>query len=740
MKKRFFIFCCLLVVCASIFAQKNYQVLADELLKKMTLDEKIGQLTLYTSGWTVTGPSLNDNYKNDVRSGKCGNIFNAHTAQYNRDLQKIAVEETRLGIPLLFGYDVIHGYKTIFPIPIGESCSWDLELIEKTARLSAKEAAAGGLHWTFNPMVDIARDPRWGRIAEGSGEDPYLGGLIGAAKVKGTQGSDLADKNTLLACVKHFAAYGAAQAGRDYHTVDISDIELRQTYLPTYKKCIDAGCKTVMTSFNELHGVPVSGSKYLMNDILREEWNFDGFIVTDYTAINEMIEHGFSEDLKHAASQSINAGVDMDMQGGAYQKHLKKLIEEGMVKEETIDKSVRRILIAKYELGLFDDPYRYSDTIREQQVVRSEEMMQHSREAATRSMVLLKNDSIDGLPLLPLSTDIKKVAVIGPLGNNKVDQLGSWHASGESKKTVTLFEALKKEYPTIQFTYLEGASTTDKSKPKKLDETIELASKSDLVILALGENYRQSGEAASRTNIDLPGNQLELAAAIVDTKKPIVAVLMAGRPMTINYLQENVPAILYAWQPGTMGGPAIADLLYGKVNPSAKLTITFPRSAGQIPIYYSMKNTGRPYEEKNKYTSKYIDSPNEPLYPFGYGLSYTTYKYSNLKVSSNTWNGKEKLKVTITVKNTGSYNGEEIVQLYIRDRVASLTRPVKELKGFKKIKLIKGESKNLVFELEAKDLAFYHPEKKWITEPGKFDIMVGSNSSTVHAVSISYQP
>ncbi|MEZ4934802.1 MAG: glycoside hydrolase family 3 N-terminal domain-containing protein [Saprospiraceae bacterium] len=575
------------------FAQKDFTQQANDLLAKMTLEEKIGQMTLYTSGWDVTGPTLRESYKEDIRSGKCGNIFNAHTAKYNRELQRLAVEETRLGIPLLFGYDVIHGHKTIFPIPLAESCSWDLELTEKSARLAAKEAAASGLHWAFNPMVDIARDPRWGRISEGAGEDPYLGSLIGAAKVRGYQGKDLADPATLMACVKHFAAYGAAQGGRDYHTVDMSERVLREEYLPPYKACVDAGVASVMTSFNVYDGVPASGNKFLMDKVLRQEWGFDGVIVTDYTSMNEMVDHGFAADEKHAGELSANATVDMDMQGAVYQNYLKKSVAEGKVSEQTIDAAVRRILIKKMELGLFEDPYRYSDEARENAVVFSDELMQHAREAGRKSIVLLKNEAVNGQKLLPISKDIQTIAVIGPLTDAKEDMLGSWHASGDPSKVVTLVAALRSALPTADIVMANGCSTENDDR-SGFAEAIAYAQKADLVIMAVGENYRQNGEAASRSDIGLPGAQQDLVEAIHGTGKPIVAVVMAGRPLTIGWMDENIPAIVNAWHLGTMAGPAIADVLLGDYNPSGKLTVTFPRNVGQIPIFYSMKNTGRP--------------------------------------------------------------------------------------------------------------------------------------------------
>jgi len=730
MKKHIILLTIIFLTNTFAFTQKDIDKKVDDLLKKMTLEEKVGQMTLYTSGWTITGPTLRDSYKEDVRSGKCGNIFNAHTAAYNRELQKIAVEETRLGIPLLFGYDVIHGYKTTYPIPLAEACSWDMELIEKSARLAAREAAAAGLHWTFNPMVDIARDPRWGRIAEGSGEDPYLGSLIAAAKVRGYQGDDLSDPATLMACVKHFAAYGAAQAGRDYHTVDMTERTLREVYLPPYKAALDAGCNTVMTSFNEVDGVPASGNKWLMTEILRNEWGFDGFVVTDYTAINEMIPHGYARDEKHAAELAANAGVDMDMQGAVYQNHLAQLVREGKVSEETIDESVRLVLRKKFELGLFDDPYRYSDVEREKEVTFSPEFMDHAQEAGRKSIVLLKNEPYLGKKILPLSKDIKSIAVIGPLADNRNDVLGTWKASGDPSKVVTLRKALEDALPDADIYYAKGCEM-DSDDRSGFFEAIEAARRADVVIMAVGEKANMSGEAASRSKLDLPGAQQALLEAIRQTGRPIVSLVMAGRPLTLEWMHDHIPAIVNTWHLGTMTGPAIADVLFGNYNPSGKLVITFPRNVGQIPIFYAMKNTGRPFKANDKFTSKYLDVPNEPLYPFGYGLSYTTFEYKDLKLNRSTISGNQELQVAVTVTNTGEYAGEETVQLYVRDLVGSVTRPVKELKGFKKVNLQAGQSQTVNFTLTQEDLRFYTQNMEFKAEPGQFKVFVGGSSVDV---------
>ena len=708
----------------------------DSLISVMTLEEKIGQMTLYTSGWDTTGPSLNPRYLDELKAGRVGALFNAHTVAYNRDLQRMAVEETRLGIPLLFGYDVIHGHRTIFPIPLAESCTWDPGLVMKTARLSAKEATASGLNWTFNPMVDIARDPRWGRIAEGSGEDPYLGGLIGAARVKGYQGDDLKDPFTMLACVKHFAAYGAAQAGRDYHTVDISDRVLREVYLPPFKATLDAEVASVMTSFNEVDGIPASGSHYLLTQILKDEWGFEGFVVTDYTSINEMIPHGVAADGKEAALLAFQAGVDMDMQGGLFNAHLETLVKSGHIEEKDIDKSVKKILIMKERLGLFDDPYLYLDEQREKEVLFSEELMQHSLEAARHSIVLLKNESVNGQQVLPLDRNIRNIAVIGPLGDNKQDLLGTWHASGDASKVVTLLEGIRKVVPDAKVTFEEGTGfySGDKSG---FPQAIRVARVADVVILAIGENFRQSGEAASRASLGLPGDQQALVDEIMNLNKPTVAVVMAGRPLTMVSLHQQVPAILNAWHLGTMAGQAIADVLFGLHNPSGKLTATFPRSVGQIPIYYSMKNTGRPFDAENKYTSKYLDESNEPLYPFGFGLSYTTFEYGDPELSTSEITMKDSLTVKVSIKNAGPVEGTEVVQLYIKDLVGSVTPPVKALKGFEKITIKPGASTTVQFTLTAADLAYYTKDMSFTAEPGQFEVHTGGNAVDVKKASFT---
>lgn len=696
----------------------------DSVLKLMTLEEKIGQLTLFTSDFDVTGPSIRENYKEDIKAGRVGAIFNAYGVDYVRELQRMAVEETRLGIPLIFGYDVIHGHRTIFPISLGESASWDTALVRQAARIAAIEATAEGLNWTFAPMVDVARDPRWGRISEGAGEDVFLGECMAVARVKGFQGSRLNDPRTLVACAKHYAAYGGAQAGRDYHTVDISERTLRDVYLPPFKAAVDAGVGTFMTSFNEIGGVPSTGNYHLLTEILRNEWGFKGFVVTDYTSINEMVAHGFARDEKQAGELAINAGVDMDMQGAVFYNYLKKSVEEGKVSMATVDEAVRRVLRIKFKLGLFDNPYLYCDKEREQKEIMTQEHLEFARDMARRSIVLLKNDK----EVLPLSRDIKKLAVIGPLADNRRELIGSWSAAGDWKKAITLLEGIRSAVsPATQILYAKGCNINDDTT-SFIAEAVNKARQADVVILVVGEAHWMSGEAASRSVLDLPGVQQQLADAVIATGKPVVTVLLSGRPLTITHLAERTTALLAAWFPGTMAGPAVADVLFGSYNPSAKLPVTFPRNVGQIPIYYSMKNTGRPMDPNNKYTSKYLDVPNTPLFPFGYGLSYTTFEYSGLQLSAGKITDKDTLQISVTVKNTGRYAGEETVQLYVRDLVGSVTRPVKELKGFRKIFLQPGESQQVTFKLTARDLAFWNIDMKYTWEPGEFRVFVGGDS------------
>jgi len=721
--------------CAKKKIQSSSEEKADSLLALMTLREKIGQLTLYTSDWDVTGPTMRKGYQNDIKNGDVGAIFNAIGAAYTRQLQELAVENTRLKIPLLFGYDVIHGHRTIFPIPLAESCSWDLELMQRSARIAAEEATAEGLHWTFAPMVDIARDPRWGRVMEGAGEDTYLGSQIAAARVKGFQGENLNDINTMLACVKHFAAYGAAQAGRDYHTVDMSDRVLRETYLPPYKAALDAGAATVMTSFNEIHGEPASGSQYLLTDILRKEWGFDGFVVTDYTSIMEMLYHGVVTDTTAAAALAINAGVDMDMQAGFFQDKLEQLVKEGKVSEARINEAAKRILKLKFDLGLFDDPYKYCDTAREKAVVMNEKFLIEAKENAKRSIVLLKNQD----KVLPLNKNIKTLAVVGPMAHARKDLIGSWSAAGDWKKAVTLLEGIQQTVsPSTKVLYAKGSPLMADSTQYFAD-AIAKAKQAEAIVLAVGEASWMSGEAASRTNIQLPPIQKKLMEEILILNKPTVLILMNGRPLDLSFEDKHFKAILETWFLGTQAGPAIAEVLFGDYNPSGKLTMTFPRSLGQVPIYYSMKNTGRPYESdpNNKYVSKYIDESNYPLYPFGHGLSYTSFSYTKPFLDKTVISPKDTLTVTCTITNIGDRPGEEIVQLYVRDLVGSVTRPIKELKGFKKVNLAVGESKVVSFKVTVEDLKFYTKEMKFSYEPGDFEVFVGGDSNTQNKILFS---
>lgn len=711
----------------------------DSVLAKMNLDEKIGQLTLFTSDWDVTGPTIRKGYADDIRSGKCGNIFNAHTADYNRKLQEIAMKETRMKIPLLFGYDVIHGYKTIFPIPLGEAASWDMTAIERSARIAAEEASAAGLHWTFAPMLDISRDPRWGRCTEGSGEDVYLGSLIGAARTRGFQGK-IGSTSSVVACAKHFAAYGAAQAGRDYHTVDLSDVSLWETYLPPFKACVDAGALTFMTSFNEINGVPSTANKPLLTDILRKKWGFKGFIVTDYTSINEMVNHGNVADEKEAGEKSINAGVDMDLQGAVYYNYLKKSLAEGKVSQLTVDNAVRRVLKLKFQLGLFDNPYKFSDTEREKRVVFSKENREAARDMARKSIVLLKNDNTT----LPLSKN-KTIAVVGPLADSKIDLIGSWSGAGDGNACISLLEGIKKAAPSATIMHAQGCDLENNfpsmNQPKlSMDgfaEAIRITKQADVVVVAVGERGWMTGEAACRADITLPGVQKDLILELVKTGKPVVVVLLNGRPLAIPEVADKATAIVEAWFPGTEGGNAVADVLFGDYNPSGKLPMTFPRSVGQVPLFYCEKNTGRPFDANNKYTSKYMDMANTPQYPFGFGLSYTTFSYENLSVDKPMFGFNDKITVSFTLKNTGNRDGEEIVQLYVRDLVGSITRPLKELKRFQKVLLKAGESKVISFTLTTDDLAFYHPNLEKKAEAGDFDIMVGGSSDAVKTVRVT---
>lgn len=699
----------------------------DSLIGKMTLEEKVGQLTLFTSDMTTTGPSMRGDYQKLIKAGKVGAIFNAYGSDYTRNLQKMAVENSRLGIPLLFGYDVIHGFRTTFPIPLGESSSWDPDLIRQASAVAAHEAAAAGLHWTYAPMVDIARDPRWGRIAEGAGEDTYLGSKIAAARVHGFQGKDLSDPSTVLACVKHYAAYGAAEGGRDYNTVNMSERRLREIYLPPFKAAVDAGVGTVMTAFNELNGIPATENKFLLDTVLRNEWGFKGFVVTDYTSIPEMIAHGVPKNGTAAAEMALEAGVDMDMQSGLYLEKLPGLVKKGEVSEETVNKAVARVLRMKYKLGLFDDPYRYCNPGKEKKELLSRHNRDMERKVARESMVLLKNKKA----LLPLDKDIKNLAVIGPLADNQKEQLGPWSGAGRAEDNITVLQGIRQAVGSgTNIRYAKGCEITGDSRDG-FSQALGAARNADAAVMVLGEAANMSGEAASRATLDLPGQQEALLQAIHKTGTPVILVLMNGRPLTITWADENVPAILESWFPGTEGGPAVADILFGDYNPSGKLTVTFPRTVGQVPYYYNHKNTGRPMDPDQKYTSKYIDVPNKPLYPFGYGLSYSDFEYSDITLDHEKMSPDSSLRVSVTVKNTGKRKGQEIVQLYIRDLFASVTRPIEELKGFQKIMLGAGDSRKVTFTLAADDLSFYNQDMKKVVEPGRFDVFVGPNSRDV---------
>ncbi|MBK8820071.1 MAG: glycoside hydrolase family 3 C-terminal domain-containing protein [Saprospiraceae bacterium] len=723
--------------CAKKMGETSAKVKKDpfieDLLKKMTLDEKLGQMSLFTTDWESTGPTIRAGYQNDIRSGRCGALFNSHTVDFTTKLQKIAVEESRLKIPLLFGYDVIHGYKTMFPIPLGEAASWDLFAIENSAYIMSKEGAAAGLHWTFAPMVDISRDPRWGRVLEGSGEDPFLGSRIAEARVRGIQGKQTGQTDRLLACVKHFAAYGAPNAGRDYNPAEISERVFREVYLPTYASAVKAGAKTVMTSFNDYDGVPASGNKYLLTDILRKELGFDGFVVTDYTSINEMVKHGVVKDETDAGILAIQAGVDMDMQGGVFQEKIKDGINDGRIKEEQINQSVRTILKIKKDLGLFEDPFKYSSKERESNTILSKAHLEASHDMAKRSIVLLKNDNT-----LPLKDKTIKILVTGPLADDKNNLIGAWSASGEGRHCVSMYEGLRahENSKRCTFEYIKGCNVDDKDK-SQFEIVLEAAKKADVIILAIGENKDMSGEATSRTMIRIPGVQEELLLALKAIGKPIITVVMNGRPLVLDKVHDHSNAVLETWWLGTQAGHAIAEVIYGVYNPSGKLPMTFPRNEGQIPIFYNEKNTGRPFNPNDKYSSKYIDIPNTPLYPFGYGLSYTSFTFGPPLSNKKLYSLKENVVVTVEIQNTGNYPGEEVVQLYIRDLVSSVTRPVKELKGFQKVFLKKGEKKTLSFTLTPNDLSFYNQNMEWVIEPGDFEIFIGGDSDTQNKVKIT---
>ncbi|WP_418509839.1 beta-glucosidase BglX [Corallibacter sp.] len=715
----------------------------DSLLKLMTIEEKVGQMNQYNGFWDVTGPapeggSAEKKYEH-LRNGWVGSMLTVRGAKEVRAVQKIAVEETRLGIPLIIGFDVIHGYKTLSPIPLAEAASWDLKAIEKSASVAAAEASASGINWTFGPMVDIGRDARWGRVMEGAGEDPFLGSLIAQARVKGFQGDDLSAVNTIAACAKHFAAYGFAEAGKEYNTVDIGTSTLHNIVLPPFKAAAEAGVRTFMNSFNELNGVPVTGSSYLQRDILKGEWGFNGFVVSDWASINEMISWGHAKDKREAAKIAAIAGSDMDMEGNVYVEELAQLVKDGVVEEAILDDAVGRILKVKFELGLFDDPYKYCDETREKEVIGSKKHREAVLDMAKKSIVLLKNKN----NLLPLKKEGQKIALIGALASDKSSPLGSWRIASDDETAVSVLEGMQK-YTGNSLNYVKGPdvaletttflhevklNTTDTSG---LEEAINAAKSSDVVVMVLGEYGFQTGEGRSRTNLQLPGVQQELLEAVYKVNPNIVLVLNNGRPLAISWADEHIPAIVEAWQLGTETGNAVAEVLYGDYNPSGKLPMTFPRNVGQVPIYYNYKNTGRPVDkDDNVFWSHYVDVDKTPLYPFGHGLSYTSFEYSDLKLNASTFSVNDDVQVSVTVTNTGKVEGKEVVQLYIRDLVGSITRPVKELKAFEMITLQPGVSKTVNFVLNKEALGFYNNEGKYVIESGDFKVFLGGSSDTV---------
>jgi beta-glucosidase len=748
MHRKILLFAFSCIALAASAQDAKMKTFVDALMKKMTLEEKLGQLNLPGSGDIVTGQASNSDIGQKIKLGQVGGLFNIKSVAKIKAVQKVAVEESRLKIPLLIGMDVIHGYETVFPIPLGLSCSWDMNAIRRSAQIAAQEASADGICWTFSPMVDIARDPRWGRIAEGSGEDPYLGSAIGRAMVQGYQGTDLKQKNTIMACVKHFALYGAAEAGRDYNTTDMSRVRMFNEYLPPYKAAMDAGAGSVMSSFNDVDGIPATGNRWLMTDLLRKQWRYNGFVVTDYTAINEMIDHGMG-DLPTVSALSLNAGIDMDMVGEGFLTTLKKSLAEGKVKMQDIDAACRRILEAKYKLGLFDDPYRYCDETRAKTEIFTDANRAEARKIAADCFVLLKNQN-NILPLKKSGT----IAVIGPLGDNKENMPGTWSVAADFSKATSLLTGLRavagkdvtivyakgsnlvadKAYEERAGMFGKSLNRDERSDAAMIAEALETAKNADVIIAALGESAEMSGEASSRSHIDIPDVQINLLKALLQTGKPVVLTLFTGRPLTIKWESENVPAILNVWFGGSEAGFAIADVLFGDVNPSGKLTTTWPQNIGQVPIYYAHKNTGRPLPAGKwfqKFKSNYLDVSNEPLYPFGYGLSYTQFEYAPMQLSADKLKPGQTLTASVTVTNTGRYEGKETVQLYIRDVVGSITRPVKELKGFQKITLKPGESKTVAFKIGIEDLKFYNSDLKFVAEPGAFQVMIGRSSSDV---------
>ncbi|MET0638275.1 MAG: beta-glucosidase BglX [Chitinophagaceae bacterium] len=727
----------------------------DALMKKMTLEEKLGQLNLPGAGDITTGQAGNSDIAKKIEEGKVGGLFNIKGVAKIRDVQKVAMEKSRLKIPLIFGMDVVHGYQTVFPIPLGLSCSWDMEAIERSARIAAIEASADGICWTFSPMVDIARDPRWGRIAEGAGEDPFLGSAVSRAMVKGYQGDDLSKNNTIMSCVKHYALYGAAEAGRDYNTVDMSRIRMYNEYLAPYQAAVDAGVGSIMASFNEIDGLPATANKWLLTDLLRNQWKFRGFVVSDYTGVSEMVDHGIG-DLKTVAARALMAGLDMDMVSEALLTTLPQSLKEGKVTLAQIDLACRRVLEAKYKLGLFEDPYKYCDPARAQKEVYSQEHRDEARRIASESFVLLKNNN-NILPLKKSGT----IAVIGPLGEDRANMPGTWSVAADFTKPATVVEGLKSVVGTnAKILYARGSNLSTDSvyedrittfgkqmhRDRRPDsviirEALDIANQADVIVAAMGEGAESTGESSSVTDLQLPAGQQELLKALLATGKPVVLVLFTGRPLAITWEQKNVPAILNVWFGGSEAGYAIADVLFGNVNPSGKLTTTFPQNVGQVPIYYNHKNTGRPLPEGKwfqKFRSNYIDVSNEPLYPFGFGLSYSSFSYGDVTVSTPSPKGNQKLVASVTVTNTSNVTGKEVVQLYIHDKVASITRPVKELKGFQKVELKAGETRTISFTITPELLKFYNYDLKYDWEPGAFEIMIGGNSRDVKKVDVNW--
>ncbi|MDQ1164115.1 glycoside hydrolase family 3 N-terminal domain-containing protein [Flavobacterium sp. SORGH_AS_0622] len=720
----------------SLFASAQQQTIdqkVNDLLKKMTIEEKIGQLNQYTGDNQATGPiTINPNKQSEIKQGLIGSMLNVVGTKYTRQYQELAMQ-SRLKIPLLFGQDVIHGYKTTFPIPLAEAASWDLEAIELAARVAATEAAASGIHWTFAPMVDIGRDPRWGRVMEGAGEDTYLGSKIAYARVKGFQGNKLGDLNSVMACVKHFAAYGAGVGGRDYNSVDMSERMLFETYLPPFKAALDAGAATFMNSFNDINGIPATGNAHLQRDILKGKWNFQGFVVSDWGSIGEMVAHGYSKDLKEAAYAAITAGSDMDMESNAYRQNLAQLIKEGRVSIDLVDDAVKRILRKKFELGLFDDPYRYSDEKRAEKALSDPANRKAALEVAQKSIVLLKNEN----QTLPISKNVKTIAFIGPMVKEYKENMGFWSVElpevDYNKWIVSQWDGLQNKVgKNTKLLYAKGCEIEGTNKDG-FAEAVATAKQADVVILSIGERRDMSGEAKSRSDLHLPGVQEDLVKAIQATGKPVVVLINAGRPLVFNWTAENVPAIVYTWWLGTEAGNAIANVLFGDYNPSGKLPMTFPREVGQVPIYYNHFSTGRPAktESETNYVSAYIDLKNSPKYPFGYGLSYTKFDYSGLKLSASKIKSNETIKVSFQLSNVGKAAGEEVVQLYLKDKFGSVVRPVLELKDFKKVKLNAGESKTIEFTIDKEKLSFYNDKLEWTAEPGDFEVMIGASSADI---------